>query len=361
MSLGNIKFFRLLVVLLFIIIPVYFFSIFLFVDVQSSGALFLSWFLAYLDRNFVFYFLMPLVLSVPWFIFLIVFRNNFAESFQIMHDTKSVITPRWTLFFGLNSILIVALFIMPVIANILSFFGFFVLSWRIFISSDWAEKKGSGANTCWFFIVVILLEIFPFLVAWEGYWNYSILQNVLWTTWIQYLPEFYSFLIVIFNAFTIGSLTRLIASKTSEFESDIDQTTETNLPKRLIYLVQTLFLVIFLVFWILELSFGGTFHWINLIINMICLLLAFILIILSLVRGRSAGIKLSIISYLIVFIFAIVYEVRVLMLASANNISAVFSIPSQTFIYWLTAMIAIPAAIYLIFWILCLIKSSGED
>ncbi len=360
MSIGNIRIFRLLVVLLFILIPIYYFSIFYIVDVLSSGSLFLSWFLAYLDRNFVIYLLMPLVLSISWFILLILFKDNFAESFQIMHDTRSVITPRWTIFFGLNALLIVGLFIMPVISNLMAFFGFFVLSWRIFIASDWAENKGRGANICWFFIVVILLEILPIMVAWEGYYNYPILQNVLWNIWINNLPEFYSFLIVIFNAFTIGSLTRIIATKTSEFEANQDQTTELNLPKRLIYFVQSMFLIIFLIFWSLEIFIGGVFHWVNLIINMLCLILAFILIILSLIRGKSNGIRPSILSYILVFIFAIVYEIRLIMLASSNNIYAVFLIPSQTFTYWLTAMIVIPGVIYLIFWILCLIKSSNE-
>ena len=90
-------------------------------------------------------------------------------------------------------------------------------------------------------------------------------------------------------------------------------------------------------------------------------ILAFILIILSLIRGKSNGIRPSILSYILVFIFAIVYEIRLIMLASSNNIYAVFLIPSQTFTYWLTAMIVIPGVIYLIFWILCLIKSSNEE
>ena len=361
MVLGNIKVFRLLIVLLFILIPFYFFAIFLYVDILSSGALFLSGFLSYWDRNFVIYVLMPLILSVPWFIFLILFKNNFANSFQIMHDTKSIITPRWTIFFALNSFLIVGVFIFPVIGSIMALFGFFILAWRIFISSDWAEKKGRGANICWFLIVVILLEIFPFLVTWEAYFNYTIFQNTLWTVWINYLPEFYSFLIVIFNAFTIGSLTRLILTKSSEFEASQDQTTETNMPKRFIYLVQTISLIIFLVLWILEIAIGGSFYMINLIVNIFCLVLAFILIILSLIRGKAKGIRLSILSYFLVFIFAIVDVVRIIMLATENNIAAAFSIPSPLFINLLTVMISIPAIIYLTFWILCLIKSSSED
>lgn len=361
MGLGNIRVFRLLVVLLFILIPIYYFAIFFFVDIVSGGALYLSGFLSYLDEPFVIYFLMPLILSVPWFIFLILFRNNFANSFMIMHNTRSVITPRWTIFYGLTSFFIMAIFILPAISTVLSMFGFFILSWRVFIASDWAEKKGRGANICWFFIVVILLELFPILVAWEGYYNYTILTNVMWTVWINYLPEFYSFMIVIFNAFTIGSLTRLLSSKTSEFERQVDQSTETNLPMRLIYLVQTLFLIIFLTLWFLEIFLGGFFYWINLILNMFCLVLAFILIILSLFRGKQNGIRLSILSYILVFFLAIVDIWRFVSLASANNITSYLAVPSTTFIYWLTAMISIPATIYLIFWLLSLIKSSGEE
>ncbi len=361
MEFKNIRIFRLLIVILFFLIPVYFFSIFLYVDSITSHALYLSWFLAYLDRDFVIYFLMPLTLSMPWFIFLILFKDNFADSFQIMHETRSVITPRWTIFYALNSFLIVAAFIMPILANIMAIFGFFVLAWRIFIASDWAENKGQGAMICWFFIVVILLEILPVFVAVEGYWNYSILRDALWNTWINYLPEFYSFLIVIFNAFTIGSLTRLISTKSSEFEAQQDEMDEANIPKRMIYFFQTIFLIIFLVFWCLELAFGGIYHSINLVINMFCIVLAFILIILSLIRGKSRGIRPSIISYFMVFIFSIIYIVRMILLINANNAELMFAVPSDVFIYWLTGSVAFFGAFYLLFWFLCFIKSFSEE
>ncbi|MHA1253569.1 MAG: hypothetical protein ACTSRP_26580, partial [Candidatus Helarchaeota archaeon] len=316
---------------LFFLIPVYFFSIFLYVDSITSHALYLSWFLAYLDRDFVVYFLMPLTLSVPWFIFLILFKDNFADSFQIMHETRSVITPRWTIFYALNSFLIVAAFIMPILANIMAIFGFFVLAWRVFIASDWAENKGQGAMICWFFIVVILLEILPVFVAVEGY------------------------------AFTIGSLTRLISTKSSEFEAQQDEMDEANIPKRMIYFFQTIFLIIFLVFWCLELAFGGIYHSINLVINMFCIVLAFILIILSLIRGKSRGIRPSIISYFMVFIFSIIYIVRMILLINANNAELMFAVPSDVFIYWLTGSVAFFGAFYLLFWFLCFIKSFSEE
>ncbi|MBD3230636.1 MAG: hypothetical protein GF329_20825 [Candidatus Lokiarchaeota archaeon] len=361
MALGNIRVFRLLVVILFILIPVYFFLMFFTVANLSGGALQLYGLLWYLDKNLVFYFIMPLVLSVPWFIFLILFKNNFADSFLIMHNTRSVITPRWTIFYALSSFFIVGMFIFPAIAPIFSMFGFFVIAWRLFIASSWAEKRGRGTNICWFLILVIITEFPAFLVAWEGYYNYAVFQAVLWDLWINYLPEFFSFLVVIFNAFTIGSLTRLISTKSSEFESEVDDTIETNLPRNLIYLTQTLSLIIFLSFWILELTFGSFYYWINLVINVFCLLLAFILIILSLVRGAHKGIRLSIITYILIFFFAIVDAARFIILASGGNITNYFAIPSTNFIYWLTAMISIPATIYLIFWLLSLVKSSGED
>ncbi|TFF87980.1 MAG: hypothetical protein EU549_03840 [Promethearchaeota archaeon] len=361
MGLGNIRVFRLLVVILFILIPVYFFLMFFLVVTLSGGSLQLYGLLWYLDKDLVFYVIMPLVLSVPWFIFLILFKNNFADSFLIMHNTRSVITPRWTIFYALSSFFIVGMFILPAIAPIFSMFGFFVIAWRLFIASSWAEKRGRGTNICWFLILVILTEFPAFLIAYEGYYNYSIFQAILWEQWINYLPEFFSFLIVIFNAFTIGSLTRLISTKTSEFEAEIDDTTETNLPRNLIYLIQTVSLILFLALWLLQITIGGFFYWINLIINVFCLLFAFILIILSLIRGRSRGIRASIITYILIFFFAIVDAARFIIIASEGPIAAYLAVPSTNFIYWLTAMISIPAIIYLIFWLLCLAKSSGEE
>ena len=320
----GVDFMRLLVVIIFIITPIYFILLIYFVN--SSGALVLNMepFLS-IGADITYYVIYPLCFSFTWWIFIYLLRNKIANSYDHIKKETSPIPTRWLIFYGVNAFVMLAFFIIPFISSIMAIFGFFVLGWNILVRSDWSFERGKAHIICYGIIIFGLFLTFPILVQIEFWNDYTAFWNQIWLAWQAYVPYIYSFSIVIVNALTIGSIIYLVYSGASEFERGAYGTTYDKAPRRAIVLLEIILFVIFTIIWWLSIATGGVFSWIYTIISLFCLAIAVLIFLISLFRSRTTGISPSILGYIFTVLFMGIEGYRIVTTVLNYGIDAIFS------------------------------------
>ncbi|MFX1409095.1 MAG: hypothetical protein ACFFA6_01985 [Promethearchaeota archaeon] len=224
----GILFSRLLVLVSIVLIPIITFLIYIFAD-------FKLWFakdnedLTLLIINI----LCPLVFSISWLFFLILFANRFAETIESTDRVVGVIPLRLKLFYGLNALYILLIFVFPLITPVISILTFASFGWRLTTmrKERWEEDTKVSLLTK---IIMILASILPIFCAVVILPEYIKLSIFLWSDiWVPLLDIIYIISYCLCTALAIGSLFILFANAgISEYEQIFEDTTR----KRFVYI-----------------------------------------------------------------------------------------------------------------------------
>ncbi len=238
---------RLIVIISIIILPIIIFLIFAFAD-------FSLWFTDDKTINFlIIKILCPLVFSISWVFFLILFATRVSTSIESMDKTVAVIPIRLKLFFGANALFILFIFVLPIITPIIAVLSFSSMAWRLttFKRETWEDQKVSLATK----IFMILFSILPVFCSIIILPQYLILAIFLWEViWVPFLPVLFKISYAIYTSLAIGSLFFLIYNRgVSEYEQLLTE------PKSeaTIWYIRILEIFLFVFFLFLEGFFTG--------------------------------------------------------------------------------------------------------
>jgi len=209
----GIIFSRLIVLLAVILVPISIFLIFSFVD-------FNLWYSNDPDLNFwIIKILSPIVFSISWLFFLILFANRFANTMESFDEKISVVTSRLKFFYGINAVYILFIFVFPIITPVIAILSFASFAWRLttFRKESWKDDSKTSVLTK---VAMVLASIIPLFCTISIIPVYLELPLFLWNTVWLFLIE-YLFIISysLFTALSIGSLIILFSnSGISEYE-----------------------------------------------------------------------------------------------------------------------------------------------
>ncbi len=240
----------------------------------------------------------PIVFSVSWVFFLILFAERFSNTLDDFDKKISVVPSRLKFFYGINAVYILFIFIFPLITPVVAILSFASFAWRLttFKKKRWEDDTKIAVTTWVMMGLFALLPIFCSVVVLP---KYFILADFLWNDiWLEYLDLLFSVSYSLFTALAIGSLIILVYnSGISEYEQIFAEPTE----KRSYWNVRILELFLFGFFLILDLYQFGVIEFFY--------ILGFIIIIITSVvnffRGKSKyrGFKSHFVGYIIAVVF----------------------------------------------------------
>ena len=213
---GGIILSRLLVVISVILVPIVIFLIFILSD-------FHLWFTVWIpvEPEIEFWILKvfcPTIFSISWLFFLILFATRLAETLESMDKTISIVPLRLKLFFGINALFIMFIFVFPLITPVISVLSFMAMAWRLttFRKKDWSDQK-AGIGTKF---MMGLFSIPPIICTAIIIPDFITLSVFLFTEiWIPLLDIIFIFSLCICTALAIGSFIIMIQhSGVSEYE-----------------------------------------------------------------------------------------------------------------------------------------------
>ena len=212
---------RLIVLLSIILVPLSIFLIFSLVD-------FNLWYSNDASLNFfVIKILSPIVYSVSWLFFLILFANRFANTMESFDDKISVVPSRLKFFYGINAVYILFIFVFPIITPVISILSFASFAWRLttFRKESWEEDTETSKLTK---IVMGIAAIIPIFCTASIIPEFLALPIFLWNNiWLYLIPYLFKISYSLFTALSIGSLIILLSnSGISEYEQLFTDTTQ---------------------------------------------------------------------------------------------------------------------------------------
>ncbi len=163
--------------------------------------------------------LSPLVFSISWLFFLILFVNRFASTIDNFDKLVSVVPSRLKFFYGLNAIIILFIFIFPLITPFISILSFASFAWRLTTFKKEAWDDDSEVKFITKFMMV-LASIIPIFCTISIIPEFIVLASFLWNDiWLPLLPLILSISFSLFTALAIGALIILFYnSGISEYE-----------------------------------------------------------------------------------------------------------------------------------------------
>jgi len=163
--------------------------------------------------------LIPLVFSISWVYFLLIFANRTASSIDMMDKTIGVVPLRLKFFYGLNALFVLLIFIYPLITPIISVLAFASLAWRLttFRREEWDTQSKTSLLTKIAIIIAIILPVVCGIIILPEIITLSI---YLWSNiWVPLLEYIYIISRALCTALAFGSLVILFKkSGISEYE-----------------------------------------------------------------------------------------------------------------------------------------------
>ena len=122
--------------------------------------------------------LCPIVFSISWLLFLILFANRFSQTLESMDNTIQVVPMRLKFFFGVNALVLLFIFVFPIITPVVSALIFASAAWRLttFRKQNWEDTKASFGTK----FLMVLFSILPIFCAISVLPNYLELAIFLW-------------------------------------------------------------------------------------------------------------------------------------------------------------------------------------
>jgi hypothetical protein len=172
--------------------------------------------------------LSPLVFSVSWLFFLVIYANRLSQTLESMDNTVRVVPLRLKFFFGVNALVVLFIFIFPFITPLVSALSFASLAWRLttFRKQDWDNSEASFGTR----FLMITFAILPIFCAVSVLPDYLTLAIFLWEVlWLPLLPWIFVISYCLSTSLAIGSLFILITnSGVTEYEQLFDSPQESD-------------------------------------------------------------------------------------------------------------------------------------
>ncbi|MFX0087042.1 MAG: hypothetical protein ACFFAU_15395 [Candidatus Hodarchaeota archaeon] len=248
---------RLIVILQFFLIPIYFYLLAL----TFSGS-----FISFLDEtlsNFIVYVIGPLIMAVPFFFWTIGRRYQIGDAYEMFGREVWRLPTTIKAFYGFNFIIGV-IFVTPLLIPIISLFGgyfiaIYLLNWR---------EEGKLISTQRKTIILTLLYLpLPFLVVLGFYFGYNSLSGQsgiigfffdLLSMWNDQIDVFYMSALILADCATIGGVFYLIY----EGAQQVDHTV--TVPGPIITILSIIsFLILESLYLLYPLYFGEFLRWIH--------------------------------------------------------------------------------------------------
>jgi hypothetical protein len=204
---------RLIVVLAILLVPISVFLIFSLVDFQlwySNDPVLKFWIIKVLC---------PMVFSVSWLFFLILFANRFANTMDSFDDKISVVPSRLKFFYGINAVYILFIFVFPLITPFISILSFASFAWRLttFRKESWEDDSKTSLFTK---VVMVIASLIPIFCTVSIIPEFLELPLFLWNNiWLEIIEYLFVISYSLFTSLSIGSLIILFSnSGISEYE-----------------------------------------------------------------------------------------------------------------------------------------------
>ncbi len=212
---------RLIVLVVIIFVPIVIFLIYNLVD-------FNLWFSNDQTlKTILIKFLCPIVFSVSWLFFLILFVNRLANTLDDFDKTISVVPSRLKFFYGINAVYILFIFIFPIITPIIAVLSFASFAWRLttFRKKRWEEDTKVSLIT---WIMIGVFAILPTFCGIIVLPEFLTLALFLWRViWVPHLDILFTISYSLFTALAIGSFVLLfLNSGISEYEQLFEESSK---------------------------------------------------------------------------------------------------------------------------------------
>nr|MDO8088471.1 hypothetical protein [Candidatus Sigynarchaeum springense] len=284
-----------LILLLFAlaIIPGYFILFFLFFP--PYNAIQGEWQIVYII------FVNPVTYIIAWEIFLVLYSNRLADSYDRMKNIVSFISIRYNLYYGLTALIFIFLILFPLVTPVVASLILGSVVWRVVTSRhDWEKSEKTPT---WMIIAVIAVMIVPFVFnvffyidfipkAW-GFWN-RVFVNIV----AKHLSNIAK---AMATAVILGSIAYLLRFGTSEYELVFASKQER--PKEIGYIrgLQTFLFVLFVLLIYIDPN-STLFNY----IQYLAIFLNVIVILGNLRKSKQiSGVGKSVFSYILVMILLI--------------------------------------------------------
>jgi len=242
--------------------------------------------------------LCPLIFSVSWLFFLILFINRFANTLDNFDRTISVVPSRLKFFYGINAVYIMCIFIFPLITPVISILSFASMAWRLTTIKKevWDEDTKISIFT---WIMMVLASVIPIFCTISVIPEFFVLASFLWNKiWIPLLPYLFMISYSLFTALAIGSFILLFYnSGISEYEQFWNGKSK----KQIFWNIKILEIILFAFFLFLDI---GDFEVINLF-YIAGFLFILITSVANFIQGKTkvTGFKSHLFGYLIAAVF----------------------------------------------------------
>ncbi len=287
-----------LILLLFalVLIPVYFILFFIYIPwlpsstdaVQVLKAIFVN----------------PIMYILAWELWLILYHNRIADSYDRMKSIISFISVRYNLYYGLTALFFIFLMVFPLVTPAVASLILGSVVWRIVTSRhDWQKDEKTPK---WALVVVIAVMVLPLIANVFFYIDFI---PMAWEFWNKFVNLFADHLSNVAKAMAtsviLGSIAYLFSYGTSEYELVFK--TKQERPKAIGY-IRGLQAFLFVLFTLL-IYIGPSGYTLFNFIQYLAIGLNVIVILGNLRKSRQiAGVRKSIFSYILVmvlFIFSV--------------------------------------------------------
>ncbi|MFX1598764.1 MAG: hypothetical protein ACFFC5_06840 [Promethearchaeota archaeon] len=148
---------------------------------------------------------MPIVFTSPWLLFIYIYRNRLANTFEIWREKTTIVPLRWIIFYGINTSFVALFFLLPFASPPLGVFMSAVAAWRVVLASDFAWNRSRKSLVGYTIFVLAIVSAVPILLLILFYPAYLPIWNWITIAWSDSINLLYAFSIWIVNSITIGS------------------------------------------------------------------------------------------------------------------------------------------------------------
>ena len=283
---------RLFILIAIFAVPIIIFLVFIFTEFDL-------WFTTDLNVSVgIAKVLVPSVFALSWFFFMILFANRFSETVEAMGITVGIIPLRLKIFYGINAMFVLFIFVFPLITPIVSILSFASMMWQLttYRKENWDENSKVPFSTKFLMVLASILPVFCTICVIPEYFDLSFF---LWNSiWIPLLEHIFIFSYCLCTSLAIGSLFILIVNRgVSEYEQLFADPSTTDSMTN----VKVLEVVLFVFFLFLD---YGDFDVIELFYNAGFFIVLFVSIV-NYISGKSKMKKFSshVFGYLLAAIF----------------------------------------------------------
>lgn len=163
--------------------------------------------------------LTPFTYAISWFYFIALFANRFSEAIDSMEKTTNIIPLRLKVFYGMNAVFVLFVFVFPLITPLIAILSFASMMWQAttFRKSSFDDNQKIPIITWIFVVIAALLPIFCTVSIAPEYFKLPI--HLFNDIWIPLLEDIFIFSYCLCTALAFGSLFVLIANRgVSEYE-----------------------------------------------------------------------------------------------------------------------------------------------